>query len=126
MLDRVDAKVSPLDIELHLLNLKLETLHLQRILIIKDFNRDQPRVPAGQSGGGQWVGDAYSEDSVVPKNPLPTRRTRLAARSQEFCDEQYKRDVFQCRMVGISGCYAQAMVRLVACERGHTIPPLNY
>jgi hypothetical protein len=38
----------------------------------------------------------------------------------------HQRDLFHCNMVGLPTCYSQAMVRLVACEKGHPIPPLNY
>jgi len=42
------------------------------------------------------------------------------------CEAQWLSDIFHCNMVGLSACYSQAMVRLVACEKGQTIPPLNY
>ncbi|MFN3855597.1 MAG: hypothetical protein ACK4M0_14485 [Phreatobacter sp.] len=47
-------------------------------------------------------------------------------RSRAYYQQQYDRDIFHCRLVALRGCYAQAMVRLVACERGDPIPPLNY
>jgi hypothetical protein len=42
-----------------------------------------------------------------------------------YCDEIYRRDIFQCKMVGLPACYAQAMVRYAACQNGASLPPLN-
>ncbi|KLK95056.1 hypothetical protein AA309_00220 [Microvirga vignae] len=50
----------------------------------------------------------------------------LQKRTLAQCEEQYDRDIFQCKMVGLRSCYMQAMVRKIACEKGHPIPPLNY
>jgi hypothetical protein len=109
-------------------------LALRRISFALKFDESQPRVPAGQTGGGQWTGSggtggravevpARLQDVSIDRSK---RHNRLAFRTENDCDEQYKRDIFQCRMVGLRSCYAQAMVRLVACERGHPVPPLNY
>jgi hypothetical protein len=35
-------------------------------------------------------------------------------------------DLFQCNMVGLPECYAQAMERYSACLAGRPIPPFNY
>ena len=45
--------------------------------------------------------------------------------TRAFCEAQWNRDIFHCKMVGLPSCYAQAMVRLVACEKGEPIPPLR-
>ena len=93
------------------------------------------RIPAGNPDGGQWTDDArWAETGVGNTVQHETHRDKLdaqirvAARFEwnEDCDAQYERDLFQCRMVGLRGCYEQAMVRLIACGKGHTIPPLNY
>jgi hypothetical protein len=42
------------------------------------------------------------------------------------CEAQFQRDLFHCKLVALKTCYAQAIVRQVACENGHSIPPLNY
>lgn len=109
-------------------------LALRQVGFALKFDESQPRVPAGQTGGGQWTGSggtgggaievpARLQDSGVTRSK---RHVRLAFRTENDCDEQYNRDIFQCRMVGLRSCYAQAMVRLVACERGHPVPPLIY
>lgn len=93
------------------------------------FNPNQPRVPAGSSDGGQWTGTggggpAANERTVGQPD---VNQPRLAASDRQAeCEAQYDRDVFQCRMVGSPPCYAQAMLRWIACDKGHTIPPLNY
>jgi hypothetical protein len=38
----------------------------------------------------------------------------------------HQRDLFHCRMVGLSACYAQANLRWSNCLAGKQIPPLNY
>ena len=108
-----------------LARLKLKTALAQEALSRKGYDPKQPRNPAGQPNGGRWMGDTGPEASNG-RQSRPSSRISLAQNPQELCNEQYKRDVFQCKMVGLRSCYAQAMVRLVACERGHDIPPLNY
>ena len=86
-----------------------------------------PELQRGDSNGGRWVGRDDSRSITVDQKPIFNNRYASPAKnSEEYCDDQYKRDVFQCKMVGLRDCYAQAMVRLVACEQGKTIPPLNY
>jgi hypothetical protein len=46
--------------------------------------------------------------------------------TDDECWEQYERDLFHCRMVGLKSCYAQAAERYSACLAGRPIPPLNY
>jgi hypothetical protein len=87
---------------------------LQAAVLDRRYDPDQPRVPAGSPEGGQWASGGHRGESSSWMGLM------LAAR------QQYDRDVFQCRMVGIEQCYAQAMVRWVACDKGHPIPPLNY
>lgn len=94
--------------------LALELGQIKYAYYARKFNPNQSRVPAGSPGGGQWDGGGGASTQSI------------GYRSQAFCDAQYQKDVFQCKMVGKRSCYAQAMTRLVACERGHTIPPLNY
>jgi hypothetical protein len=94
---------------------------LQAAILDRRYDPEQPRVPAGSPGGGRWTSGADGEGLGLPIEMMAGRR-----RSRAYCDAQYDRDIFQCKMVGLSTCYAQAMVRLVACERGFSIPPLNY
>ena len=51
---------------------------------------------------------------------------RISAGQEAECEEQYERDKFQCQMVGLPGCYEQAMLRYSNCLRGLPIPPFNY
>jgi hypothetical protein len=100
-----------------------------KIQLLFKFDPNQPRVPVGNAGGGQWTSQYNNEEQSGNSNNYNAesqRYAQISERSQEYCDEQYKRDVFHCKMVGLRSYYAQAMVRLVACERGHSIPPLNY
>lgn len=80
------------------------------------FDPAQPRDEQGR-----WIG------SGMALSRARAHISRLASYSNiAACNVQYKSDIFHCKMVGLSTCYAQAMVRLVACERGQPIPPLNY
>ncbi len=56
-------------------------------------------------------------------------RLNLAARKRvnvQQCELQLERDLFQCNMVGLAGCYAQAHERYGNCLAGRPIPPFNY
>lgn len=90
----------------------------------RKYNPEQPRVPAGNSDGGQWTSDDASES--LPSILDDGLSSFAAMTIRDECEQQYRSDVFHCRMVGLPACYAQAMVRKVACERGFPIPPLNY
>ena len=85
----------------------------------RKYDANQPRVPAGNPDG---------DSGRVTRTGRMARprsdRARLSSRA--FCEAQWNRDIFHCRMVGLQSCYGQAMVRLVACEKGQTIPPLTY
>ncbi|MCJ2135410.1 hypothetical protein MKK69_15340 [Methylobacterium sp. J-026] len=96
-------------------------------VLFKEYNPNQPRVPAGQTGAGRWTDGNVTDAVSQPQNQNVQTNLPLAlAASQEDCDEQYRRDLIVCKFTGLRTCYAQAMVRLVACERGHPIPPLNF
>ncbi len=92
------------------------------------FNPNQPRVPAGNPDGGQWTGSGGGSAATGQAfgGSLVDQRQLAASDRQAECEIQYDLDIFQCAMVGLRACYAQAMVRLFACEKGHPIPPLNY
>lgn len=96
----------------------------QRRLAAK-YDPSQPRVPAGNPDGGQWA-DGDGDGGSRLNDSLMLRSSPAAMSSRAFCEAQWNRDIFHCKMVGLSSCYAQAMVRLVACEKGQPIPPLNY
>jgi hypothetical protein len=55
--------------------------------------------------------------------PVPTARNSVDAAE---CNAMHDRDLFHCRMVGLSSCYAQANLRLANCLAGKQIPPLSY
>jgi hypothetical protein len=108
------------------------------------FDPNQDRVPAGQSTGGQWTpGRTFilgptettkpsSKETVTPPSrskPDKTAGTLVVAANaglEARCEAQYERDIFQCRMVGLRACYAQAAQRYAACLSGAQIPPFNY
>ncbi len=112
------------DIERQIIKLKNETAAVHADLKFRKlmhafkggFDPDQLRDEQGR-----WTntdGAESESDENVPQ---------LASYSSSAeCNAQYKRDIFQCKMVGLSTCYAQAMVRLVACQQGNPIPPLHY
>jgi hypothetical protein len=56
-------------------------------------------------------------------DPVPVARKRI---NEAECLRQYNQDVFQCKMVGLAQCYAQAAERYGACLAGRPIPPFNY
>jgi hypothetical protein len=102
----------------------------------RKFNPEQPRVAAGNSEGGQWVGDGGdgSSDGNSPRNtdsrPTAEGNTKIAARiSQaraEECEIQKRKDDFICKAFKSEPCYGQAMLRYANCLQGLPIPPLNF
>ena len=87
--------------------------------------------PLGLKYGGQ----PRTEDGryTFGKKPTAEQQTQIqvAARRvspalEAFCERQYDKDVFQCKMVGLPACYAQAALRYANCLKGLPIPPLNY
>lgn len=116
------------DIRRKIIDLKCETAATRTDLKFRKmmhafksgFDPDQPRDEQGQwTNAGPDTGASNGEQS--PSGSFLASYSNMAE-----CNFQYKRDLFQCKMVGLSTCYAQAMVRLVACERGNPIPPLHY
>ena len=63
---RFAARLAPLQLDLALLNLRLA---------LRAYDPNQPRVPAGQPGGGRWAGGGGSGDVDATGG---TSRTRLA------------------------------------------------
>ncbi|MEO8685766.1 MAG: hypothetical protein ABI414_13105, partial [Devosia sp.] len=64
-------------------------------LFLRKFDPKQPRVPRGNSNGGEWV-----EAGV--------RRGVRGVMSEVDCERQYAKDTFHCNMVGLAGCHAAA------------------
>lgn len=108
----------------HASNVEAKLRQLARALETK-YDPNQPRIPAGNPDGGQWTetgaGNATGEESLL----LSSLR-RISSGLEELCWNQYMRDVFQCRMVGLRACYEQAALRYSNCLVGRPIPPLNY
>ena len=100
-----------------------EVKQLKSYLLRQKYSPDQPRVPAGESDAGQWTSGEGTEDNRANEG---WRSAMASKRSEAFCNRQYERDVFQCKMVGSAGCYRQAMERYAACLNGRQIPPFNY
>ena len=110
------------------LQVRLEIMKAIRTLVAQDdlekFDPDQPRVPAGNSDGGQWTSEGGVGDTVDNDGT-----TVLAARSQQSeaeCMAQYAKDSFICRAVRTQLCWQQAAERLGACLSGRQLPPLNF
>lgn len=112
-------------LERNVLNLKVEASHaaaevkFRKLMhaIKAGFDPSQPRDESGRwSDAG-----TSSADGETDAQPMLASYSNI-----EECNFQFKKDLIQCKFTGLRNCYAQAMVRLIACERGHPIPPLNY
>lgn len=108
------------------------------------YSPDQPRVPAGQSDGGQWVpwvgrparsNSSESGPNGDEQHPNGGGGSVLLAGifnelNRAKCDAQYEKDMFQCRFVSSarfrSACENQAMSRFVACMKDDLLPPFIY
>src|SRR5271155_736513 len=62
------------------------------------FDPNQPRVPAGNPDGGQWTGED-GQGSGQGASRLAARRISPALLAE--CEEQYERDLEECRRVGL-------------------------
>lgn len=90
---------------------KLTILALRLEALLRKYDPAQPRVPAGQSTGGRWVGGV-----LVAGTWDETKRAE--------CELQYKEDIFQCEMLPWNPfCRDQARSRMTACMKGDPIPP---
>jgi len=96
--------------------LRLAAMRLQQWQ--RKYSPDQPRAPAGQPSGGQWI--PWDRQTATPYD----------GPGRVLCDDQYNSDMFQCRFAVSpryrGSCRAQAMVRYVACLKDDPIPPFNY
>jgi hypothetical protein len=114
---------------------------------LKKYSPDQPRVPAGNSKGGQWTAEGSGDDTdeesdskrpsaLTVEGQVGTRtpsgkqtKITVAARSSQAasdCDAQYAADIVLCRLVRTPLCYEQAMERYAACLAGKPLPPLRF
>jgi hypothetical protein len=112
----------------HANNVEAKLRHLASAVETK-YDPNQPRVPAGNPDGGQWTdaGAGSATDNTTNEESLIlSGLRRISSGLEELCWNQYMRDVFQCRMVGLRACYEQAALRYSNCLVGRPIPPLNY
>ena len=100
------------------------------LLSNKEFDPTQPRVPAGNPDGGRWTGSGSIAGSSSETSPraraIPGRLTAASTQRLTDCEFQFHLDTLRCRKAKMESCWSPAMVRKVACDRGHPIPPLYY
>lgn len=95
---------------------RLTLLGMRFERLLRKYDPAQPRVPAGQSTGGQWT----TSDRVHVAGPWNKA-------NYDKCELQYESDMFQCRMtVWSASCSNQAMLRRTACMKDEPLPPFNY
>jgi hypothetical protein len=86
----------------------------------RKYDPNQPRAPAGQRNGGQWVDWDQSKKVAGPYNEA----------NRAKCEALYESDTFQCSFVASArnreACYEQAMVRHTTCMKELPIPGLIY
>lgn len=96
----------------------VEKSFLEFVRVVK-FDPSQPRVAAGNTDGGQWT-----SANGLGGQRIAARRLSPAAEAE--CEQLRLRDEFQCRMIGLRACWAQAALRYANCLADLPIPPLNY
>ena len=120
-----------------LASMKLEVGFLRAIMALKaGFDPSQPRIPAGQEGGGRWTwagGGNWAEEATwaregtaKDKDLVKVAARRISTSREAECARLQKQDIFQCKMVGLRACYEQANARYAACLQGHPLPPFVY
>jgi hypothetical protein len=93
---------------------------------------DQPRVPAGNPGGGRWTSaSAVTSDDSSARGKFRSSGKQFAARkSAQFCWNQMQIDLLLCYSLParqlMGACRSQAMERYAACLNGKPIPPLPF
>lgn len=107
--------------DLAAMRVQLKATLLWRAILKANYNPNQPRSAAGNPDGGQWTKIGGSENNRSNRQDLASKFDWTGD-----CDEQFERDLFHCRMVGMPSCCEQAKVRLNACGKRQPIPPLNY
>ena len=95
----------------------------------RKYDPNQPRVPSGNPGGGQWTTEGGSED--IADNPLESfAMARRRGKSTAYCVAQYAIDGLLCNSLQPASrraiCRGQAAERYANCLSGRPIPPLNY
>jgi hypothetical protein len=99
------------------------------------YDPNQPRVPAGQGGGGRWTDGDGSGGTPDPARRIAQLDERVLAQArtpadvERRCEEQFSRDGRYCATLPYrrrSPCRAHASARYAACLAGQPIPPLPY
>jgi hypothetical protein len=92
--ENTSTEIARLRWQVTALRFERSMLRHYRALRSLKYDPDQPRVPAGNSDGGQWTGGHGGEAAV-------SAARRISPGLEAQCDLQYRRDIFQCRMVGL-------------------------
>ena len=90
-LPSLEDEVAVRRVRAELLGLGAEASLLRFVLLHRKYNPDQPRIPAGESGGGRWTdGSGAGADGRIrlaqngpPRLPRSTATTRLGGRPLE-------------------------------------------
>lgn len=101
-----------------LIELKMLVIAAQAQIILRKYRPDQPRVPAGQSTGGQWVAEHNGD------------RARVAGKwdlsREALCNEQLRLDEELCRMAKNRLCWSLTQPRWAACMKNEFVPQLRF
>jgi hypothetical protein len=113
-----------------------EAARIKCDIAFERFLETYKRYVAQQKAGlnRKWDGQPHDELGRFDFGKKPTAEqqegvqvaARVSPALEAFCERQYDKDVFQCKMVGLPACYAQAALRYANCLKGLPIPPLNY
>lgn len=108
--------------------LRREWERVSRSFWNRKYDPEQLRVPAGNSGGGQWTSNSRSDvggrDVLAEEFATEfSAARRISPVLQAFCESQRIRDELQCRFVGVRACWAQAYLRYSNFLVGLPIPP---
>lgn len=53
------------------------------------YSADQPRLPAGQAGGGQWVGEATEDNNTADSQSVASEQTEaIVVGNKDSCIEE--------------------------------------
>ena len=117
------ALASDFDAELLRLRRELELVKREYYAHKGRFNPHQPRVPAGNSDGGQWTSDGVNaslqEFSSQGRQAAPYPLAASGKQSAAYCWNQMQIDFLLCDSLRprflIGACRSQAMERYAAC-----------
>jgi len=96
------------------------------------YDPDQPRVPKGNSSGGQWASSEGADDNSAGTTVDELSDVLLVSNkpSAAFCWNQLQIDDLFCNAqfpaTRRASCRRQAMERYANCITGKPLPPLNF